>query len=832
MNKWTRANFQPNLPLYEGKYVTAGPEHIALSREAAREGMVLLKNEKQLLPLAKGTRIALFGKGSFDYVKGGGGSGDVTVSYVRNLYEGFKAHADDVEIYEPLSDFYRKNVQAQYHEGTPAGMTVEPALEEDMVRQAREFADTAVIAISRFSGEGWDRSDVEYVDEENPWEPTLTMPRLSGKVFPDGDFYLTKQEQAMIAQVRERFENIVVVLNVGGVMDTRWLKEDDRLSAGLLAWQGGMEGGLAAADLLCGTESPSGKLPDTFAGRLEDYPSTAGFHTSPYYVEYTEDIYVGYRYFETIAGAAERVCYPFGFGLSYTEFSIRVSDIRLTDSEAEAHAEQQKTAENTCRTKDSSGWKEQQIRITVEITNTGAYSGKEVVQVYYSAPQGRLGKPARQLGAFAKTKELAPGESAQVILTISCADMASYDDLGKIAKSAYVLEQGEYHFFIGNSVRDAQEAEFVLRLDADVIVEQLSSRLAPNALPERLCADGTTEQLPLFEKEDPEASAIGKMAPGTDEGIAPAIPGREQYPCWEWTKPGARLLWEVAEGKVTLDEFIAQLSDEELIHLLGGQPNRGVANTFGIGNLPQYGVPDMMTADGPAGVRINPECGICTTAFPCATLLASTWNAPLVEAVGRAGGEELKENNLSVWLTPAVNIHRNPMCGRNFEYYSEDPLLAGRLGGAMVRGIQSNGVAACVKHFACNNKETNRKKSDSRVSERALREIYLKVFERIVKEADPWAIMSSYNIINGERASESHDLLEAILREEWHFDGMVTTDWWTRGEHYKEIRAGNDLKMATGFPTRVMQAIDQGELTREELERCAKRVLGLILKVE
>ena len=239
-----------------------------------------------------------------------------------------------------------------------------------------------------------------------------------------------------------------------------------------------------------------------------------------------------------------------------------------------------------------------------------------------------------------------------------------------------------------------------------------------------------------------------------------------------------------------------------------------------------------MTEDGPAGVRINGECGVRTTAWPCATLLAATWNPELVEKVGKAGAEELKENNLAVWLTPAVNIHRNPLCGRNFEYYSEDPVLTGKIGAAMVRGIQSQHVGASVKHFACNNKETNRKHCDSRLSERALREIYLKGFEIIVKESDPWVMMSAYNVINGHRASENRELLEDILRGEWGFNGMVTSDWWTRGEHYKEIKAGNDVKMASGYPERVKKALDMGAITREDLERCAKRVLELIMKID
>lgn len=283
---------------------------------------------------------------------------------------------------------------------------------------------------------------------------------------------------------------------------------------------------------------------------------------------------------------------------------------------------------------------------------------------------------------------------------------------------------------------------------------------------------------------------------------------------------------------MTMEEFMAQLSEERLADLLGGQPNTGVADVFGYGNLPEYGVPNVMTADGPAGLRIRPDRGVCTTAWPCATLLACTWNPRLVEQVGAAGGAEVKENNITLWLTPAINIHRSPLCGRNFEYYSEDPFLTGKLAAAMVRGIQSNRVGAAVKHFALNNKETNRKNSDSRASERAIREIYLKAFEIVVKEADPWCIMSGYNIINGRRASENRELLEDILRGEWGFGGMVTTDWWTAGEHYKEVKAGNDVKMGCGFPERLLEAMEKGALSREEMEICARRVLNMILKAD
>ena len=324
----------------------------------------------------------------------------------------------------------------------------------------------------------------------------------------------------------------------------------------------------------------------------------------------------------------------------------------------------------------------------------------------------------------------------------------------------------------------------------------------------------------------------GIVPAGTEEGIVPLTRYRASYYRSEEYEKGAIILEDVAEGRASLVEFAEQLSNDDLIHLLGGQPNFSVADTHGIGNLPEYGVPNVMTADGPAGLRLLADRGVFTTAWPCSTQMACTWNTELAEEVGRASAKEVKENNIGVWLAPALNIHRHPLCGRNFEYYSEDPFITGTIGAATVKGVQSVNIAATIKHFACNNKETNRKNSDSRLSERALREIYLKGFEMIVKEAKPWAIMSSYNIINGHRASECKELLEDILRGEWGYEGVVMTDWWTRGEQYKEILAGNDLKMAAGFPDRVKKALELGVITREDLLRSAKRVLGLVLKME
>ena len=807
MEKWTRVKFQPNLPLGEnGERLTGSLGHIGLSKEAAKEGMVLLKNRGDILPLKKGTRVALFGKATFDYVKGGGGSGDVTVAYIRNLYEGLKMQKDVVSIFEPLCDYYRKDVERQYAQGSVPGMTIEPEVPRELLDEAKAYADTAVISICRFSGEGWDRKSIVDTDNKNMGEGELDMAVRSSKIFANGDFCLSAEEAAMVETVKKNFPRVVVVMNVGGMVDTSWFVREDAIGAVLMAWQGGMEGGLAAAELLAGKGNPSGKLSDTFAQTLEDYPSTGDFHESRDYVNYTEDIYVGYRYFETVPGADQKVNYPFGFGLSYTTFQTDV----LSAEE-----------------------KEGQVRIQVEITNTGSRDGKEVVQVYFEAPQGRLGKPKRQLIAFAKTRSLRPGESQRLYLSFEIRDMASYDDTGKVQKAAYVLEKGDYFFHVGTSVRDTVRLDYVYQVKGDTVTEQLESRLTPSELPRRMLSDGSYEEVPQREGNDPNANELERMPEDMMEGYVPAVRPRDRYQLWrEPYKKGAHIFKEVAEGKLTPEEFLAQLTDEETAQLLGGQPNTGVANTFGYGNLPEYGVPSVMTADGPAGLRIAPECGVTTTCWPCSTLLACSWNPEIVEAVGLAGGAEVKENNIAVWLTPAVNIHRSPLCGRNFEYYSEDPYLAGKLASAMVRGIQANHIGATVKHFALNNKETNRKNSDSRVSERAAREIYLKAFEIIVREAKPWSIMTSYNIINGHRASENADLLEGILRGEWGFEGCITTDWWTCGEHYKEVKAGNDIKMGCGYPERLLDALEKGCLTRKEMDACALRVLKLILKID
>ena len=805
--KWLRHLYQPCKGLGVGGAMVSGSrEHIELSRQAAGEGIVLLKNENQVLPLAPEKRVVLLGKAGEEYIKGGGGSGEVSVAYIRTLFQGLKIKQTEgkIALYDGLHDFYASDLAAQTAMGREPGMTKEPALSAEQLKKCAEFSDTAVVAICRFSGEGWDRSCEiagSEADVKSFWAEEDSRREAGKEIFQHGDFYLSDEERELVRQAKAHFAHVIVTLNVGGMVDTCWFHDDDGIEAAVMIGQGGMEGALAAADVLVGDVNPSGRLVDTYARDLTDYPFTGSFHESADYVKYYEDIYVGYRYFETLPAARDKVNYPFGFGLSYTTFQWEALSCAVA---------------------------EDMVVCTVAVRNTGSRPGKQVLQLYFSAPQGKLGKPALELGAYAKTRLLAPGQQEVLTLTMPVGDMASYDDLGKVCKSAWVLEQGDYHIYIGTDVRQVRQV-LSYGLEEDVVAEQLHERLKPHKLEKRMLSDGSFEPLELGEYEQ-ITRPFTQVQYEDLEGVTPEVRPEKRSKLWGVDK-GIQLE-DVACGKVTLDEFLDALSLEEQVWLLGGQPNTGVANTFGIGNNRDRGIPNVMTADGPAGVRIQPQLEVYTTAWPTATMLASTWNRALVEEIGTAGAEELKENNLGSWLTPAMNIHRSPLCGRNFEYYSEDPLVAGTMAASMIQGIQSQHVAATPKHFAFNNKETNRKSSDSMVSERAAREIYLKGFEIAVKEADPWMIMSSYNKINGQQTSECHELLTDILRGEWGFNGIVTTDWWTRGEHWREVAAGNDLKMACGYPETVLQAVADGRVSKQQVRDCAKRILELILKME
>ena len=790
MEKYARFRYQPCKPLGEdGRCVTASLKHIALSKEAATEGMVLLKNENKALPLKKGEKIALFGKAIIEYIKGGGGSGDVNCPYIRNIADGFKSKEAEgkVSVYMPLVDFYKEYVkkesvnvltQEQINARWDIVNNMEFCTERDdmtydtfatmhvkeaevpysLIEDAGKNADTAIITLSRFSAEGVDR-------------------RPQG-----GDYYLSDLEKELIDNVTKNFNKVIIIINSGAQIDCEYFAENDKVQGILFGWQGGMEGGSAIADLLCGDVNPSGKLVDTIAKSYDCYPCKDDFWECFDHVDYSDDIFVGYRYFETISGANENVRYPFGYGLSYTSFEI---------------------SSKVCCESDG------KIIGIATVKNTGNVAGKEVVQLYYSAPQGKLGKPSKELAAFKKTKLLIPGEAETVVMSFDINDMASFDDLGKIQKSARVLEKGVYSFYIGTSVRDNEKLDFEYTVNENTVTEQLSDWCKPFKLKKRLLADGSYEELPLGEEE---------YLYGINEPTNAKAPEKE-------------VVFDKVGEEISLDEFVAQFTLEELMEFVGGHGPTGVCNTGCFGGLERLRVPAVPTADGPAGLRLDVETGIPTTAWPCATLLACMWNPELAYEVGKGGGAEIRENNLGVWLSPALNIHRDPLCGRNFEYYSEDPLIAGKTASAVTRGVQSQKVAVSIKHFACNNKEANRFASDSRVSERALREIYLRGFEIAVREANPWTVMSSYNLINGQHTSESYELLTGILRDEWGYKGMVVTDWGVKNDPVKEVKAGNDMKMHCGYPEDLKKGYDNGDITRADLELCVKRILKMFMKL-
>ena len=766
MEKWARIKYIPVLPLGENNTkITGSREHVDISRKAAEEGIVLLKNQNCVLPLEEGTKIAVFGVAQIAYMRVGRGSGNVYSEYEYNVYEALKLRDDKISVFDPLSKYYAEYFADQHEKGISKTVMAEPEVPSELADAARAFADTAIITLRRSSCEGYDH----YADGTDDY------------------FNLSSGEKEMIDAVCARFESVIVMLNVGAMIDTSWFAYNDKISAALMIWQGGMEGAAAAADVLVGDVNPSGKLVDTCAADFSDYPSSEGFHESADYVKYTEDIFVGYRYFETIPGKKERVVYPFGFGLSYTQFSISKPVASLDGDD---------------------------IAVSVTVKNIGDRAGKEVVQVYYSAPRGTMSKPAIELAAFAKTRLLAPNEEETIELRFAVNDMASYDDIGDVCKSAWVLEEGEYTILVGNSCRSLQSAEYKY-VTKTRVVSQLHEFACPTRLGKRLTESGEYVSVP-----DREVT----------RAVLPDVYETEFVPVPDGEKPFT--LRNVYEGKCTLDAFISQMTDEELARLLKGKANRGVADTCGMGGNSRLGIPTPMTVDGPAGVRIREKTGVRTTAFPIATMLACTWNVDIVEAVGRAGALECKENNLSMWLTPGLNIHRSPLCGRNFEYYSEDPLVSGKMAAAKVRGIQSVGIAATAKHFACNNKEVNREESDSIVSERAIREIYIKGFEICVKEAAPKLIMTSYNIINGVRASENAELIMGILRGEWGYGGLVITDWLNHASFATEVKSGNDVRMPVDATEDLLEKVQSGYVKREELVASAKRLLELILWFE
>ncbi|MFC4102718.1 glycoside hydrolase family 3 protein [Paenibacillus xanthanilyticus] len=788
------------------------PGFAEFSRKVAAEGAVLLKNEGQVLPIREGENVAVFGRCQINYYRSGTGSGgSVNVPYTTNLLGGLRAKTN-ITVNEGLAAVYEKWIEANPFDNGGGGWAAEPwyqkemPLTDELAASARVTSDKAIVVIGRTAGE----------DQDNAIEP--------------GSYLLTDEEKAMLLRVTAHFEQTVVVLNVSNIIDTSWLNDASHkhpIPCVIYAWHGGMEGGNAIADVLVGDVTPSGKLTDTVAVSIDDYPSTRNYGDEFRNI-YEEDIYVGYRYFETFA--PDKVLYPFGYGISYTTFELEPEEAKTVDRNGEKY-----------------------IELGVRVTNTGtAYAGKEVVQVYYEAPQGKLGKPARALAAFGKTGVLQPGESQRMTLSFPVNRMASYDDGGEAGyRSAYVLEAGTYLFHVGSSVRytkqvsvDGQDGYTVADL---LVVEQLEEALAPTESFKRLKpgarkADGTYEETYVD---------VPKRTVSISERIASRLPQTI-----EQTVGRGYTLRDVHEGKVTMEQFIAQLSDDDLATIVRGEGmvsplvTPGTASAFGGMSdrlFNQYGVPIGCTADGPSGIRM--DSGHKATQVPIGTLLAATWNLELVEAMYVLEGQELLSNQIDTLLGPGMNLRRSPMNGRNFEYFSEDPLVTGLFGASNVRGIIKGGSNATLKHFACNNQEKHRWKVDAVVSERALRELYLKGFEIAVKEGGANSIMTSYNPINGHWAASNYDLNTTILRGEWGYDGIVMTDWWalmndpihggesSRQNTYAMVRAQNDLYMVVqnygaeinAMEDNTLEKLADGTLTRGELQRSAMNICAWLL---
>lgn len=765
-----------------------------IALKAAEESIVLLKNKNNTLPVKADEVISVFGRCQIDYFYVGYGSGgDVNAPYQVNLIKGLKDC--NANIYSPVLNLYEdwceKNPVSHGFWGHWPMCFPEMELEERIVKSAANNSHSAIVVIGRAAGE----------DRENKLE--------------QGSYYLTDTEIKMLDLVTAHFNKVTVIMNCGNIVDMAWTeKYGDKITALVYAWQCGMESGNALANVLMGKTTPSGKLPCTIARNYEDYSSSANFGGKDYN-NYEEDIFVGYRYFETFC--RDKVLYPFGFGLSYTDFEIKpVSFERKDDT----------------------------FYITADVKNVGNVSGKEIVQLYVKAPQGELSKAERSLVAFGKTNELAPDESESIRFEFSLYDISSFDDCSKSShKYAYVIESGEYTFYLGNSVRTDMKAGSV-QLE-DMVIEQLDEVCGIKDSFERMVAKEKDGRLIIGKEQLAPSKSYLKDRITNNLPVEIGFKGDRGYK-----------LADVKDGKITLDDFISQLNNDELEALTRGQGMMnsdlgvvGNAGAFGgiIPSLREKGVAPIITTDGPAGIRIKKY----TSLIPCGTALASTWNCGLIELLTTVMGAEMLEHGSDVLLAPGMNIQRNVLCGRNFEYFSEDPVLSGKMGAAYVNGIQTNGVSACPKHFACNNQEVRRTKNDSRVSQRALREIYLKGFEICVKESKPLNIMTSYNKINGVWSHYNYDLVTTVLRKEWGYEGNVMTDWWMQKSASPEfpsvkdnayrVRAQVDVLMPGGKHSAkkyksdgtLLATIGKTDgITRAELERTARNVLNLVLKMK
>lgn len=754
-------------------------KYLETSARAVSGGIVMLKNDGAL-PLKQGGTAAVFGRIQLHYYKSGTGSGGmVNVSKVIGITDGLLDAGYKLD--EQLLNAYREwDEQNPFDHGEGWGgepwSQKEMPLTDELVGGAASRADAAIVIIGRTAGEEMDNK------------------------LEKGAFLLSDLEEDMLRRVTSAFDKTVVLLNTGGLIDMSFM---DRypVSAVMYVWQGGMVGGAGTAAVLTGEVSPSGKLPDTIAYEISDYPSDKFFGSGDMDC-YGEDIYVGYRYFETFA--KDRVRFPFGFGMSYTSFDITASDFKLDGDK---------------------------VTGSVNVKNTGSTPGREVVQIYFSAPQGKLGKPARVLCGFDKTRTLQPGESQTLSFEIPLESVASYDDSGVTGhKSAWILEQGGYVFYAGADVRSASEA-YSLTLP-ETVVRQCKSALGPLTAFKRMV---NSSGKPEFE----DVPLTGEAFPHDHAKLPAEIP--------QTGDRGIRLA-DVVNGKNTLEEFTAQLTDYDLSCIIRGEGmgspkvTAGTAAAFGgvSDTLTALGIPCACCDDGPSGMRL--DCGTKAFSLPNGTLLASTFDRPLMTELFTFMGLEMHTNQVDCLLGPGMNIHRHPLNGRNFEYFSEDPYLTGEMASAELAGLHSTGAEGTIKHFCGNNRETRRHFLDSVISERALREIYLRGFEKAVKKGGAKSVMTTYGQVNGVWTAGNYDLVTGILRDDWGFDGFTMTDWWAninrrgkapdKSDFAAMAMAQNDVYMVTADGAacndNTLDSLKSGELTRGELQRNAMNILRFL----
>ena len=779
------------------KLVLNWNEYTEAAIKAACEGIVMLENKGSVLPLKKGSRVALFGRMQTHYYKSGTGSGGmVNVNHVTDIREGL-ANCPDITLDSELMDIYDKwdeenPIDAGLGWGKEAWSQPEMPVAEDLAKTLATRNDVAVIIIARTAGE----------DRDNSAEK--------------GAYYLSDSEEEMLASVSSAFTNTVVLLNVGNIIDMAFV-EKYGIKSVLYIWQAGMIGGISVARVLSGKVSPSGCLPDTIAKSLEDYASSANFGNRDIHEDiYQDDIFVGYRYFSTFAKDA--VVYPFGAGLSYTEFEL---------------------ADKTF------GFADDTVTVSVTVKNTGKRSGKKAVMLYCKAPDGKLSKPARVLAGFAKTGAIPEGSEETVKITASVRRFASFDDDGRtgLGTTGFVLEKGTYTFFLGSDFISAEEIGS-FDLSEDRLLEEVGCALAPVKPFKRLTAIPNGDGTYTKGEEDAPLEVINYLD-SRMERVAPEI--------LQTGDKGIKLT-DVKIGKNTLDEFVAQLSDEDLSLIIRGEGmgspkvTIGTAAAFGgiAKELKAMGIPTLCCTDGPSGMRL--DSGKKAFSLPNGTCLASTFDVDVVEELYTYLGIEMISNKIDALLGPGINIHRHPLNGRNFEYFSEDPLLTGLMAAAQVRALEKNGVTPVIKHFCANNRETKRREMSSVVSSRALREIYLPAFEIAIREAGARCVMTSYNRINGIYSANHYDQNTMVLREQWGFKGLVMTDWWAyiskdgaRSEEYSledhsvMARSQNDVYMVCTsvekenlMETDCYKELTEGDgsrITRAELQRNAKNIL-------